>query len=35
VKLSASAAADGTFIVSASSTAGTSPDAVKGVVRAT
>ena len=35
VKLSATAAAGGTFVVSASSTAGTSPDVVKGIVRAT
>ena len=35
VKLSATAAATGTFVVTASSTAGTQPDVVKGVVRAT
>jgi hypothetical protein len=35
VKLSATAAATGTFVVTASSTAGTPKDAVRGVVRAT
>jgi hypothetical protein len=35
VKLSTTAAAGGTFVVTASSTPGTSPDVVKGIVRAT
>ena len=35
VKVAATAAASGTFVVTASSTAGTQPDVVKGIVRAT
>ena len=35
VKLSATAATTGSFVVTARSTAGTQPDVVKGVVRAT
>jgi hypothetical protein len=35
VKLSATAANTGSFVVTASSTAGTQPDVVKGVVHAT